>query len=150
MWFLWLFGNNIEDSMTRPRFLAFYLLSGLRRGVLRRLYGEPSSAGANGWRVRGDQRRDGCYLVLFPASGYTLVPLFFFMQTFALPAWVMLLYWAFLQFAGGVTSVIAEQKGGVAFWATSVGSPRGSSSETVRAADSSRRAYVRAVAPCSW
>ena len=29
MWFLWLFGNNIEDSMTRPRFVAFYLLSGL-------------------------------------------------------------------------------------------------------------------------
>ena len=29
MWFLWLFGNNIEDSMTRPRFLAFYLLCGL-------------------------------------------------------------------------------------------------------------------------
>ena len=33
MWFLWLFGNNIEDSMTRPRFVAFYLLCGARRGA---------------------------------------------------------------------------------------------------------------------
>ena len=33
MWFLWLFGNNIEDSMTRPRFLAFYLLSGIAADV---------------------------------------------------------------------------------------------------------------------
>jgi membrane associated rhomboid family serine protease len=35
----------------------------------------------------------------------------------ALPAWVMLLYWAFLQFAGGLTSLASEQVGGVAFWA---------------------------------
>ena len=48
---------------------------------------------------------------------YTIVPLGFFIQTIPLPAWVMLLYWAFLQFAGGVTSIVAEQQGGVAFWA---------------------------------
>ena len=35
----------------------------------------------------------------------------------ALPAWLMLVYWAFLQFAGGVTSIVAEETGGVAFWA---------------------------------
>jgi membrane associated rhomboid family serine protease len=35
----------------------------------------------------------------------------------ALPAWVMLIYWAFLQFAGGITSIASEQAGGVAFWA---------------------------------
>jgi membrane associated rhomboid family serine protease len=117
MWFLWLFGNNIEDSMTRPRFLAFYLLSGLS-AAFAQIYGEPSSAipmvGASG-AISGVM---GAYLVLFPrVRVYTLVPLGFFMQTFALPAWVMLLYWAFLQFAGGVTSIVAEQKGGVAFWA---------------------------------
>jgi membrane associated rhomboid family serine protease len=46
-----------------------------------------------------------------------MVPLGFFFHTFALPAWVMLLYWAFLQFAGGVVSLSSEQAGGVAFWA---------------------------------
>src|SRR5262245_9485470 len=34
MWFLWLFGNNVEDSMTRPRFVAFYLLSGIAAAML--------------------------------------------------------------------------------------------------------------------
>jgi membrane associated rhomboid family serine protease len=45
------------------------------------------------------------------------VPLGFMFTNIALPAWVMLLYWAFLQFAGGLTSVVAEGQGGVAFWA---------------------------------
>jgi membrane associated rhomboid family serine protease len=60
----------------------------------------------------------GAYLVLFPrVRVFTLVPLGFFLTSMALPAWVMLIYWAFLQFAGGITSVVSEQSGGVAFWA---------------------------------
>jgi membrane associated rhomboid family serine protease len=39
------------------------------------------------------------------------------MQTAALPAWMMLIYWAFIQFFGGVTSITSEEGGGVAFWA---------------------------------
>ena len=42
MWFLWLFGNNIEDSMTRPRFLAFYLISGVA-AALAQVYAQPDS-----------------------------------------------------------------------------------------------------------
>jgi membrane associated rhomboid family serine protease len=117
MWFFWLFGNNIEDSMTRPRFVAFYLLCGLA-AALAQIYGEPNSAlpmvGASG-AISGVM---GAYLVLFPrVKVYTIVPLGFFLQTFALPAWVMLIYWAFLQFFGGLTSIVADEKGGVAFWA---------------------------------
>jgi membrane associated rhomboid family serine protease len=117
MWFFWLFGNNIEDSMTRPRFVAFYLLCGLA-AAFAQIYGDPHSAvpmvGASG-AISGVM---GAYLVLFPrVRVYTLVPLGFFMQQMALPAWVMLIYWAFLQFAGGITSVVSEQTGGVAFWA---------------------------------
>ena len=117
MWFLWLFGNNIEDSMTRPRFLAFYLLSGLG-AALAQVASDPSSeipmVGASG-AISGVM---GAYLVLFPrVRVFTLVPLGFILTTLALPAWVMLIYWAFLQFAGGVTSVVGEQGGGVAFWA---------------------------------
>jgi membrane associated rhomboid family serine protease len=117
MWFLWLFGNNIEDSMTRPRFVAFYLLAGLG-AALAQVFADPGSAvpmvGASG-AISGVM---GAYLVLFPrVRVFTMVPLGFFLTSIALPAWAMLLYWAFLQFAGGVTSVFAEATGGVAFWA---------------------------------
>ena len=117
MWFLWLFGNNIEDSMTRPRFVFFYLLCGLA-AALAQVMADPASeapmVGASG-AISGVM---GAYLVLFPrVRVYTIVPLGFFLQKMALPAWVMLIYWAFLQFAGGVTSIASEQAGGVAFWA---------------------------------
>jgi membrane associated rhomboid family serine protease len=117
MWFLWLFGNNIEDSMTRPRFVAFYLLSGIG-AALAQVLADPASTvpmvGASG-AISGIM---GAYLVLFPrVRVFTVVPLGFFITTMALPAWVMLFYWAFLQFAGGITSVLSEQVGGVAFWA---------------------------------
>ena len=117
MWFLWLFGNNIEDSMTRPRFLAFYLLCGLA-AAMAQVWANPASGvpmvGASG-AISGVM---GAYLVLFPrVRVWTMIPLGFFFHSMALPAWVMLIYWAFLQVAGGVTSLAAEQGGGVAFWA---------------------------------
>ncbi len=117
MWFLWLFGNNIEDSMTRPRFVAFYLLAGLA-AALTQVAAQPASevpmVGASG-AISGVM---GAYLVLFPrVRVHTMVPLGFFLHSMALPAWAMLIYWAFLQFAGGLTSVGSEQTGGVAFWA---------------------------------
>jgi membrane associated rhomboid family serine protease len=60
----------------------------------------------------------GAYLVLFPrVRVFTLVPLGFFITTMALPAWAMLIYWAFLQFAGGITTAVTAKTGGVAFWA---------------------------------
>jgi membrane associated rhomboid family serine protease len=116
MWFLWLFGNNIEDSMTRPRFVAFYLVCGLG-AALAQVFAEPSSripmVGASG-AISGVM---GAYLVLFPrVRVFTLVPLGFFVTSIALPAWAMLLYWALLQFLGGLTSVAGAQAG-VAFWA---------------------------------
>ena len=117
MWFLWLFGNNIEDAMTRPRYLAFYLLCGLG-AALAQVLADPASnvpmVGASG-AISGVM---GAYLVLFPrVRVFTLVPLGFFLTSIALPAWVMLIYWVALQFLGGVTSIVAEQTGGVAFWA---------------------------------
>ena len=117
MWFLWLFGNNIEDSMTRPRFVAFYLLSGLA-AALAQVVADPASpvpmVGASG-AISGVM---GAYLVLFPrVRVFTLLPLGFYITSIALPAWAMLLYWAFLQIFGGITSIVGAQEGGVAFWA---------------------------------
>lgn len=117
MWFLWLFGNNIEDSMTRPRYIAFYLLSGIG-AALAQVFADPASAvpmvGASG-AISGVM---GAYLVLFPrVRVFTMVPLGFYATSVALPAWAMLIYWAALQLVSGVASVGSEQKGGVAFWA---------------------------------
>jgi len=117
MWFLWLFGNNVEDSMTRPRFVAFYLLSGLAAALLQ-TFVTPDSivpmVGASG-AISGVM---GAYLVLYPrVRVFTLVPLGFFITTVALPAWVMLLYWAFLQLVSGLFTGVSGAQGGVAFWA---------------------------------
>ena len=117
MWFLWLFGNNIEDSMTRPRFVGFYLLCGIG-AALAQVMAEPDSpipmVGASG-AISGVM---GAYLVLYPrVRVYTLLPLGFFITTVALPAWAMLIYWMVLQIFGGLTQVVAEEGGGVAFWA---------------------------------
>jgi membrane associated rhomboid family serine protease len=117
MWFLWLFGNNIEDSMTRPRFIVFYLLCGLTAALLQ-VYSDPSSivpmVGASG-AISGVM---GAYLVLFPrVRVFTVIFLGFFITRAALPAWVMLIYWAFLQLAGGLVAAGSKEAGGVAFWA---------------------------------
>lgn len=117
MWFLWLFGNNVEDSMTRPRFVAFYLLCGLAAALLQVMI-DPDSivpmVGASG-AISGVM---GAYLVLYPrVRVFTFVPLGFFLTSIALPAWVMLIYWMVLQLLGGFTSFVSTQEGGVAFWA---------------------------------
>jgi membrane associated rhomboid family serine protease len=116
MWFLWLFGNNIEDSTSRPRFLAFYLLCGLAAAMAQVLANPASQipmVGASG----AISAVMGAYLVLFPRVRiFTLVPIGFIITFFRLPAWLMLVYWAVLQFFGGLTTITADQ-GGVAFWA---------------------------------
>jgi membrane associated rhomboid family serine protease len=116
MWFLWLFGDNVEDSMTRPRFAAFYLLCGVAAAIAQVATGPDSGipmVGASG-AISGVM---GGYLVLYPrVRVFALVPIFFFLTSVALPAWVMLLYWIGLQVLSGVTT-IGQTGGGVAFWA---------------------------------
>jgi membrane associated rhomboid family serine protease len=116
MWFLWIFGNNVEDSMGRLRFIAFYLLCGLA-AAFAQILANPSSAipmvGASG-AISGVM---GAYLVLYPrVRVFAILPLGFFFTTIAVPAWVMLGYWFLIQFVSGLVSVGSDQ-GGVAFWA---------------------------------
>jgi membrane associated rhomboid family serine protease len=113
MWFLWLFGNNVEDSMGRMRFLAFYLLCGLG-AALAFVWSDPESivpmVGASG-AISGVM---GAYVVLYPrVRVYTLVFIVVFVTTIALPAWVMLGYWMLLQLLGALSGDAAA--GGVAF-----------------------------------
>ena len=116
MWFLWLFGNNIEDSMGHLRFIVFYLLCGLAAAAAQ-ILASPGSpipmVGASG-AISGVM---GAYLLLYPTVRvFTLVFLGFFVTSMALPAWVMLGYWFVIQFISGLVSFGGE-KGGVAFWA---------------------------------
>lgn len=116
MWFLWLFGNNVEDSMGRFRYLGFYLLCGLAAALTQTLL-SPNSAipmvGASG-AIGGVM---GAYIVLYPrVQIHMLVFLFVFVTRIVVPAFWMLGYWFLLQIFGGWGSIGAEG-GGTAFWA---------------------------------
>jgi len=115
MWFLWVFGNNVEDSMGHTRFFAFYLLCGVMAAVAQ-IIASPASpvpmVGASG-AIGGVM---GAYVVLYPRVpvhmiGFIGIPIFF-----AVPAIWMLGYWFVVQLLSGVFSV-GDSTGGVAFWA---------------------------------
>ncbi len=116
MWFLWIFGNNVEDSMGRGRFVAFYLLSGLAAAGAQ-IAINPSSTvpmvGASG-AIGGVM---GAYIVLYPRVAVTLlIVLGFFVTSIRVPAYFMLGYWFVLQLIGGLPQV-GDVGGGTAFWA---------------------------------
>jgi rhomboid family protein len=117
MWFLWIFGNNVEDSMGSGRFLAFYLLGGVAAAMLQ-VFVTPDSGvpmvGASG----AISAVMGGYVVLYPfVRVFVLVPLGFFLTTVALPAWTMVGYWMLIQIVSGLVALGGTQLGGVAFWA---------------------------------
>ena len=116
MWFLHIFGNNVEDSMGSVRFLIFYLLCGFAAAALQ-VASDPGSGvpmvGASG-AIGGVM---GAYIVLYPrVHVHMLVFLGFFVTTFAVPAVLMLGYWVLLQLVSGLLAP-ADPGGGVAFWA---------------------------------
>lgn len=116
MWFLWIFGNNVEDSMGRVRFVIFYILCGLAAAGAQ-IVTDPSSAipmvGASG-AIGGIM---GAYIVLYPrVPVHLLIILGIFITTIAVPAYLMLGYWFVLQLLGGLPALGATT-GGVAFWA---------------------------------
>jgi membrane associated rhomboid family serine protease len=116
MVFLWIFGNNVEDSTGHLRFLVFYLLCGLA-GALAHIAANPASTvpmvGASG-AISGVL---GAYFLLYPfARIETLVFLGFFAQTVRIPAFFFLGFWFLMQSLSGAASV-GTRGGGVAFFA---------------------------------
>jgi membrane associated rhomboid family serine protease len=116
LWFLLVFGDNVEDIMGRFRFLIFYLLCGLAAAGAQ-IYSSQSSTipmvGASG-AISGVM---GAYAVLYPRVGvHVLVFLGFFIQRMIFPAWLMLGYWFLLQLVGTVPT-FAGSSGGIAIWA---------------------------------
>ncbi|MCZ6617210.1 MAG: rhomboid family intramembrane serine protease [Gammaproteobacteria bacterium] len=116
MWFLWIFGDNVEDVMGPFRFVAFYLLCGLTAAGAQILTDAASPipmVGASG-AIGGVM---GAYALLFPkARVHTLLFLGFYVTTIAVPAVFMLGYWFVLQLLQGLPALGSTQ-GGVAFWA---------------------------------
>jgi membrane associated rhomboid family serine protease len=117
MWFLWIFGDNIEDHLGHFKYLVFYLASGLAAAfaqVLLSPHSRVPTVGASG-AIAGVL---GAYFVLYPKARVLIwFPIFFL---FYLPAWVMLGYWFLMQFVSGAATSMAaysDARGGVAFWA---------------------------------
>ena len=118
MWFLWIFGNNIEDAMGHGRFVAFYLVCGVLAALGHMLTDQASPlplVGASG-AISGIM---GAYLVLYPkVRVHMLIFLGFFVTTVTVPAYFMLVFWAVLQLAGSLPALAGvESGGGVAFMA---------------------------------
>jgi membrane associated rhomboid family serine protease len=118
LWFLWIFGDNIEDFLGHFTYLVFYLLCGVA-AALSFIAIEPSSTlptlGASG-AIAGVM---GAYIVLYPkARVQTLVVLIVFITFWWIPAWVFLGYWFFIPFIATsmeASATAAHQTGGVAF-----------------------------------
>jgi membrane associated rhomboid family serine protease len=119
MLFLWIFGNNVEDSMGRPRFLAFYLLGGVVAAYTQALLTASSTVpaiGASG-AIAGVL---GGYLLLFPrARVLTLVLIILFVTIIEIPAAILLAIWFVLQFLPALGQVTTSAGGGegIAYWA---------------------------------
>ncbi len=118
--FFWVFGNNIEDSMGRVRFLVFYLLCGLIAAGAHVVLdpGSPvPTVGASG-AISGVL---GAYLILYPRIRVRMLFWFLlFIKVFRIPAWAVLLWWFFWQVVAGLPQLMTvnpEVSGGVAVWA---------------------------------
>ena len=142
MWYLWIFGDNIEDRLGPFGFVAFYLASGIVACLLHYASHTDSripTLGASG-AIAGVL---GGYLVTCPrARVVTLVPLFPFFQVVALPAVFVLGLWFVYQFVLGTLS-IGGSGGGVAWWAHIGGFAFGALAMALIGRLQPRRSYAR-------
>jgi rhomboid family protein len=119
MWYLWIFGDNVEDRVGHGRFIVFYLLCGIA-AAMGQVVIDPGSTlptiGASG-AIAGVM---GAYFVLYPRSRVlTLIPLVIFWEVIEVPAPLLLGFWFLMQlFSAGAIAVTASTGGGgVAFMA---------------------------------
>jgi membrane associated rhomboid family serine protease len=112
MWYLWIFGDNVEDRLGHGRFIVFYLLCGIA-AAMGQILMDPSSElptiGASG-AIAGVM---GAYFVLYPHSRVlTLIP-WIFIQIVEVPAIILLGFWFLMQFlSAGAIAVTANSHGG--------------------------------------
>jgi membrane associated rhomboid family serine protease len=116
MWFLYIFGDNVEDYLGHFKYLVFYLLTGLiamSTQVVIDVHSTLPTLGASG-AIAGVL---GAYFVLYPRAR---VLTWFFVFVVWVPAWIILGYWFVLNFLSGTATTLDyshQNMGGVAFWA---------------------------------
>ena len=119
VWFLWIFGDNVEDILGHAKFLLFYLLCGVAGGLAHVIFNPDSAVpaiGASG-AISGVM---GAYLLSFPnARVHTLLFLFVFVTTMEVRAIFMIGYWFLVQLLSGFGNLAASgaQQGGTAWFA---------------------------------
>ncbi len=118
MWYLWIFGDNIEDTLGRFKFIVFYLLCGIGSAIVHVYFNSRSGIpciGASG-AIAGVL---GAYMVTFPrARVLVIIPLFIMWEMIELPAVVVLGFWFLIQFFTGTASISSiKGGGGIAWWA---------------------------------
>jgi membrane associated rhomboid family serine protease len=119
MWYLWIFGDNVEDRLGHFSYLVFYLLCGIGAGIVHTILNFNTvlpSVGASG-AIAGVL---GAYVVSYPGARIlTLVPIFIFWQIIEIPAVVVLGLWFVMQFFSGTAALAttSASAGGVAWWA---------------------------------
>jgi len=119
MWFLYIFGDNVEDFLGHRRYLLFYLVCGVGANLIFLLFSPHTLSplvGASG-AIAGVM---GAYFILFPgARVLTLVPIFLFITVLELPAYFFLGFWFIMQFLFGAFASASPEAaaGGVAWWA---------------------------------
>jgi membrane associated rhomboid family serine protease len=117
MWFMWIFGDNVEDRMGHCGFLVFYLLCGLAASVTNMVllpHSHLPTIGASG-AIAGVL---GAYFLLYPgAKVLTLIPIFIFIRFIEVPAFIFLGNWFAMQFFSGAVAIAGANASNVAFWA---------------------------------
>ena len=119
MWFLWIYGDNVEDILGHWKYAIFYLACGAAAALVHvwmNPYSRIPTVGASG-AIAGVM---GAYMIKFPHSKIiTLVPIFVFFTTMEIPALIILLYWFVIQVFSGIGSIGYSNisRGGVAWFA---------------------------------
>ncbi|HEY4716501.1 MAG TPA: rhomboid family intramembrane serine protease, partial [bacterium] len=118
MWFLWVFGNNVEDAMGHLKFIIFYILCGIGAAMTQTIAAPNSQipmVGASG-AISGVL---GAYLFLYPrAIVLTAVPIFFFIKLLYIPAAIFITLWFIFQI---LSSINMNPSGGGVAWFAHIG-----------------------------
>lgn len=117
MWFLWIFGDNVEDKLGHTNYLLFYFAGGVAAALVQGIaapYSGIPIIGASG----AVSAVLGAYLIFFPhAKIFSLVPIFIFITFLWVPAWIFIVFWFFIQYLNGLLSISSHYAGGVAWFA---------------------------------
>lgn len=118
MWFLWIFGDNIEATLGKIGFLIFYTISGLAAALLQYFFSPTSTipmVGASG-AIAGIL---GAYLVFFPKARIDTYVITFggFLSKIQVSAGLMLIYWFAIQLLSGISTPQTIEGSGIAWWA---------------------------------